>query len=217
MFSNINQHAATQQVIGAAASDPKVQAAAMDAARQAATDPRLQSAAWNAARGHAENAAQQGAGQARAGFIEVRTYVQETHRGVRVYCFLAALALLASSILGVFNIFNAMFKPFQYLWAFYNAVFAAVIIVIDGKPEWFTRCWDVQAKLYSSANFLATWSGRAMLYFYVGSINLFLLPDAFFWKVMYICIGGVLCSIAGLMLMQRCGCSCCQAPGNQGP
>uniref|UniRef100_A0A7S2DQK2 Uncharacterized protein n=1 Tax=Alexandrium andersonii TaxID=327968 RepID=A0A7S2DQK2_9DINO len=217
MFTNPyqQQQSPQQQVIGAAVNDPRVQKAAVDAAKDTASDPRNQSAAWNAARNAAQNAAQQGATQARSGFNEVRLYVQETHCGIRAYCFCIALALLASSILGVFNIFAAAFKPFQYLWAVYNVIFAAVIIIIDGKPEWFTKCWDVQAKLFQRANFLATWTGRAILYFYVGSINLVLLPEAWGWKLVYIVIGASLCSIACLMMLQ--GCRCCQAPAAQGP
>mmetsp|Transcript_5202 Transcript_5202/g.12399 ORF Transcript_5202/g.12399 Transcript_5202/m.12399 type:complete len:232 (-) Transcript_5202:143-838(-) len=219
MFSDVNQQAATQQVIGAAANDPRVQAAALEAAKEAAKDPRMQAAAWNAGRGAAESAAQQGASRIQAGFVEVRTYVQETHFSIRAYCFCAALALLVSSILGVCNVFSAVFQPYQYLWAIYNVIFAAIIIIIDGKPEWFARYGDPQAKIFMNASFLATWTGRAVLYFYVGSINIVLLPESFFWKLMYICIGAVLCSIALLMMLQGCGacgaCSCCQAPGSR--
>jgi len=209
------QQQAAQQVIGAAANDPRVQAAALSAAKDVASDPRNQSAAWNAARTAAQNAGQQGATQAKAGFFEVRTYVQETNCGIRAYCFCIALVLFAASILGVFNVFNAAFNPYQYLWAVYNTLFAMVIIVMDGKPEWFTRCGNVQAKLYQYAAFLATWTGRALLYFYVGSVNLCMLPGALTWKIVYIAIGAALCSIACLMLLQ--GCKCCQAPSARGP
>jgi len=235
MFTNLGQQPAQQQVIGAAASNPQVQAAALQAAKEAASDPRtqaammgaakdaasdprMQAATWNAARGAAQNAAAQGTQQARRGVLEIRARVQESHGGIRVYCFCVALALLVSSILGMCKVFDAVFSPFQYLWAVYNALFAALIIVMDGKPEWFARCGSLQERLYRGAPFLATSLGRAALYFYVGSINLLLLPEGFLWHVVYIGIGVVLCSIAGLMALQGCGCSCCQAPdGHAGP
>jgi len=218
MFSNIGQ----QQVIGAAAQDPRLQQAAKAAAVEAASDPRVQqaakaaaveaagdprnqSAAWNAARNAARGAVGQGAEQARAGLLEVRAYIQESHCSVRIWCFCVALALLVSSALGVFNVFNALFKPYQYLWAIYNVIFAGVIIIIDGKPEWFARCGDLQTRLFRSAAFLASWSGRALLYFYVGSINLFMLPSTFLWKLVYIAIGTALCCVSALMLLHHCG------------
>mmetsp|Transcript_51186 Transcript_51186/g.118979 ORF Transcript_51186/g.118979 Transcript_51186/m.118979 type:complete len:115 (-) Transcript_51186:75-419(-) len=102
--------------------------------------------------------------------------------------------------------FNAVFRPYQYLWAVYNTIFAIVIIIIDGKPEWYVQCGDIQAKLFSNAAFLASWSGRAMLYFYVGSINLAMLPLTLFWKIVYLGMGAGLCSLSILLLLQRCGC-----------
>jgi len=235
MFTDLSQQPAQQQVIGAAANDarvqatslkaatdvagdPRTQAAAMGVTKDAASDTRTQPATWNAARSVAQSAATQGAQQARRGFLEIRAHIQESHVGIRAYCFCVALALLVSSILGMFKVFDAVFSPFQYLWAVYNAIFAAMIIVMDGKPEWFSRCGGLQERLYRNAPFLATSMGRAALYFYVGSVNLLLLPDGFLWHVVYIGIGVVLCSIAGLMALQGCGCSCCQAPdGHAGP
>lgn len=190
-------------VFGAAAADPTVREAGMaaakdpkvqQAAREAVSQPAVQAAAWDAAR----NAASQGAQHAKAGFIEVRSYIRESHLSLQILCFCAALALLISSFLGVFNVFNALFDPFQYLHAFWNCVFAAIIIVMDGKSEWFGT---MQAKLFSSASFLASHGGRAVFYLYVGSTNLLVLPHEFLWKVVYVCIGSMLCLISAIMLV----------------
>jgi len=195
-------------VFGAAAADPAVRevgtAAAKDpraqqAAREAVSQPGVQAAAWNAAR----NAASQGAQHAQAGFIEVRSYIRESHFSLQILCFCAALALLISSVLGMLNVFNAVFNPFQYLHAFWNCVFAAIIIVMDGKSQWFGT---MQTQLFSSASFLASHGGRALFYFYVGSKNLLVLPDAFLWKIVYVCIGSALCLISAIMLVSHCGC-----------
>jgi hypothetical protein len=153
-----------------------------------------------------KGAVDKGAAHAKAGFIEIRQYVQENHCSVRVLSFSIALALLVFSILGVANVFKAVFKPYQYLFAFYNMIFAGVIVIVEGKPEWYERCWNVQKRLFSNAAFLASQTGRAAAYFFVGSINLFLLPEAWLWKVIYIAMGGALCFNGLLMLLDAWSC-----------
>merc|ERR1719204_574503 len=77
---------------------------------------------------------------------------------------------------------------------------------MDGKGEWFTRCCDAQRRLYSAAPVLASQVGRACFYFYVGSMNLFMLPETWLWKVVYFVIGGSLCLAGSMMLAHRfCG------------
>merc|ERR1712146_613469 len=115
--------------------------------------------------------------------------------------FIVSLALLTSSILGAFNILGAAFDPIHYLFGFYNALFAFIIVVIEGKAEWFQRLGDIQTKIFGAASFLASKVGRALFYFYVGSINLILLPESWLWKVIYLGIGGSLCFIGVIMLL----------------
>lgn len=156
----------------------------------------------------AKSAASHGASQAQTGFTEVRRYAQQNPDGVRVVSFCIASALLIFSVLGVINVFDAVFKPHQYLFALYNVVFAGVIIVADGNPDWFTKYWDAQGKLFSAAAFLASQTGRAAFYFYVGSINLFMLPDSWLWKIIYVCLGMALCLNGVLMLLDSAGWCC---------
>merc|ERR1712039_559146 len=94
--------------------------------------------------------------------------------------------------------------PFQYLFAVYNMLFAVAIVVMDGSADWFSRCCDAQRRLYGAAPILASQGGRACFYFYVGSINLVMLPDTWLWKVIYLVIGGSLFGAGALMLAQRC-------------
>merc|ERR1740117_938935 len=158
----------------------------------------------------AKSAASHGVAHAQTGFTEVRRYTQQNPDGVRALSFSIALALLIFSVLGVINVFDAVFKPYQYLFALYNVLFAVVIIVADGNPDWFTKYWDAQGKLFGAAAFLATQTGRAAFYFYVGSINLFMLPDNWLWKVIYVGLGGALCLNGALMLLDSAGCCCCR-------
>lgn len=159
--------------------------------------------------GAAQGIARQGVTHAKASLAEVQRYAQQNPYSVRAISFFIALALFVFSILGMINLFDAVFKPHQYLFALYNMLFAVIIIVADGNPDWFRKCWDVQDKLFTSAAFLTSQPGRAAFYFFVGSINLFMLPETFLWKLIYVCLGGALCFNGGLMLLDSAGCCCC--------
>ena len=51
-----------------------------------------------------------------------------------------------------------------------------VICICDGKEDWMKSCGDIQTKLFGRAFFLATQTGRALFYFYVGSMTILILP-----------------------------------------
>jgi hypothetical protein len=143
------------------------------------------------------------------GIREIGAYIQENPTSVKVFCFITGLVLIVFSILGCFNLFGAAFAPREYLSNVYNVMFGILICVCDGKESWMVSCFNVQAKLFEQAFFLATQTGRAMFYIYIGSMTLLVLPDSVFWKIVYIAIGGWLCLMALLMLIiQWCG-PCC--------
>mmetsp|Transcript_106016 Transcript_106016/g.285166 ORF Transcript_106016/g.285166 Transcript_106016/m.285166 type:complete len:225 (-) Transcript_106016:130-804(-) len=192
-----------EQILGAAAKDPAAQAAVAKAVRQAAANPAIQQAAMRAGQDAACEAAASGADVVRHECFEVRAYIQENHGSLKVFCFCIALALLTTSVLSVVNIFKVAFQPFHYLFSVYNVIFALAIAIIDGKPEWYRRCGDVQRKLFSAAPILASHLGRACFYLYVGSINLVMLPDNRLWKLIYIGIGCSLCFVGGIMIAHR--------------
>merc|ERR1712107_60843 len=58
-------------------------------------------------------------------------------------------------------------------------------VIIEGKPEWF-QCHSLQSQLFSRAAFLASQTGRAAFYIYVGTVNLYKLPQNWLWKLTYI-------------------------------
>eukprot|EP00929_Paragymnodinium_shiwhaense_P074337 TRINITY_DN38030_c0_g2_i1.p1 TRINITY_DN38030_c0_g2~~TRINITY_DN38030_c0_g2_i1.p1 ORF type:complete len:210 (+),score=55.28 TRINITY_DN38030_c0_g2_i1:69-698(+) len=161
-------------------------------------------------------AARQGANQAmdatKHGIFEVKAYIQENPTSVKVFCFMTGLILIVFSLLGCFNIFGGIVAPRQYLTNVYNVIFGLIICICDGKESWMKSCFDVQSKLFQYAFFLATQTGRALFYLYVGTMTLLVLPDSWFWSLLYIIIGGVLCLLAILMLIIQwcgglCGCS----------
>jgi len=82
----------------------------------------------------------------------------------------------------------------MYLFALYNVLFATIIIIMDGKPEWYKNKYDLQRKLFSNASFLAKSWGRAGFYFFVGSLNFFMLPYSTFWQFVYFIIALSLCA-----------------------
>lgn len=55
-------------------------------------------------------------------------------------------------------------------------LFGFVLVLIDLKDSWANAFFGLQTKLFLYCNFLASQTGRACFYFYVGSISLFLLP-----------------------------------------
>jgi len=200
------------QMIGAVAKDPRAQAAAASAAR----DPQVQAAAWRAAQEAARRAApdpSEGGGA----FLAGGAGGERVSCSVRAWCFATALALLVFSVLGMANVFNAAFHPLQYLFGVYNIIFAIVIIIVEGEQGWFKRLFDLQGRLFGAAPCLASRAGRAVLYFYVGSINLFMLPESWIWKIIYLCIGGCLCGAGLLMLVDRCMDRCARGKEPQPP
>eukprot|EP00747_Dinoflagellata_sp_TGD_P117312 gnl/TRDRNA2_/TRDRNA2_172579_c6_seq4.p1 gnl/TRDRNA2_/TRDRNA2_172579_c6~~gnl/TRDRNA2_/TRDRNA2_172579_c6_seq4.p1 ORF type:complete len:207 (-),score=35.88 gnl/TRDRNA2_/TRDRNA2_172579_c6_seq4:482-1102(-) len=161
----------------------------------------------------AREGARQAGDKARFAASELKAYIQENPASVKVMCFLVGLILIVFSIMGCFNLFGAAFKPKEYLGNVYNACFGLIICICDGKESWMVALCDVQAKLFKYAYFLATQTGRALFYFYVGSMTILVLPDSTFWQIFYIVIGSLLCLLALLMLfLQWCGPYCgCQA------
>jgi len=139
--------------------------------------------------------AETAAAEAKAGVIAISAYVQENHYSVRIFAFLTALLLCVLSVIGAVNITGAS-SPIHYLYTFYNMLFACIIVVMDGKPEWFERLWNLQDRLFSACACLASQPGRALLYFYVGSTNLVLVDG---W--MYVICGIFLCTAGVLTLV----------------
>eukprot|EP00927_Polykrikos_kofoidii_P065253 TRINITY_DN61033_c0_g1_i1.p1 TRINITY_DN61033_c0_g1~~TRINITY_DN61033_c0_g1_i1.p1 ORF type:complete len:247 (+),score=44.45 TRINITY_DN61033_c0_g1_i1:49-741(+) len=186
-----------------------VDALGMQSSQGQVQDPPLQRAA-GATAGAAVvqavgSAAQTGIAHLSAGIQEVASTIQEDHDFVKAVALCVSLALMVSSLLAVINVFNAILDPIQYLFAFYNLCFALIIFVIEGKQTWFEKCGNLRVQLFSAAAFLGWQGGRAVFYFFVGSINLFLLPATLLWKIIYLAMGGALCFVGVLMLLGRLG------------
>ncbi|CAK9043014.1 unnamed protein product [Durusdinium trenchii] len=185
---------ATPQVYGQASHDP-----AAELQRQMASA---------AAQSAAEQGARVAGEKAKHGFYEVKAYIVENPSSVKTLCFLIGLILMIFSILGVINPFGAFSRPGEYLANIYNVFFGVIICICDGKEDWMRACGDVQTKLFQRAFFLATPTGKAFFYFYVGSMTILMLPEGI-WSVIYIILGSCLSLLALVMLFfQYCGGYC---------
>jgi len=132
--------------------------------------------------------------------LEIRVFVRSNHFTVKLFCFFIALGLMFFSILGFFNLFHALFNPFQYLLGVYNIMFAFVMLILDGQASWCEKCGDPRKKIFRAAPILASEVGRAAFHFYVGSINIVMMPDSIFWQIVYGSLGGSLCLASFLMV-----------------
>lgn len=179
----------------------------------AAAGAAAQDAADEFQRRMAQEAAKEGMRQAgdaaKTGFREVKAYITENPPSLKICCFVTGLMIMAFSIAGVF--LAGGLDPVQYVHTVYNVCFGLMICICDGKESWGKALCNVQELLFKYCFALATKTGRALFYFYVGSTTILLLPDGFIWPFIYVVMGGVLCLLAVTMLFlewcgQYCGC-----------
>lgn len=143
--------------------------------------------------------------------LQVLKVVEEDHTGVQFLCFGTGASLITLSVL---SLVFGLSEPHEFLLAAWNCVFGLVILVIDGKPEWWAKLFDMQRRIYSQAAFLASHTGRAAFYLYVGLNNMFLLPGITttwrdpsgfsIWATTYALMGLALIMCALIMLYQQC-------------
>jgi len=138
--------------------------------------------------------------------VQIKSHVQQHPVTLQLVCFFIALALFVSSALCLINVFNALFRPYHYLMAVYNVLFALTIALLDARRQWVEKCWNLRVKLLKFMPCLGWLVGRACFFFYVGSINLMMLPEMDLWKWIYIIIGGSLCVAGVLMVLHRYVC-----------
>ncbi|CAE8692967.1 unnamed protein product, partial [Polarella glacialis] len=155
-----------------------------------------------------------GASAAQRGVINLSIYVQHNPAIVKVFCCLAGIALSVISILPIVGIGNSDKEGEEWttrdtLQCVYTFLFGFLIIMIDMKEDWVNKVFGLQTKLFLYCNFLATQTGRAGFYFYVGSITICLLPKSQLWSACYIVVGGCLC-LLGLIMMGLRWCPWCQ-------
>eukprot|EP00928_Gymnodinium_smaydae_P000369 TRINITY_DN10143_c0_g1_i1.p1 TRINITY_DN10143_c0_g1~~TRINITY_DN10143_c0_g1_i1.p1 ORF type:complete len:546 (-),score=139.41 TRINITY_DN10143_c0_g1_i1:340-1977(-) len=166
--------------------------------------PALNPAEVAAALPQANGAAKKVAKFAKEELLEVRHFIQANHCSVKVVVLLSALGLMAASVLMMVNVFALFFKPYHYVCMAYNLLFSLILIVVDGPPGMCSRCGNMQRRLYQVAPFLAHHRGKAAFCFYVGSINFVMMPDSWFWQIVYLSIGGSLCLCSIIMMVHWC-------------
>eukprot|EP00434_Breviolum_minutum_P014187 symbB.v1.2.012508.t1/scaffold866.1/size156716/3 len=168
------------------------------------------------------HAGQRGAAIAQKGVVNLTIYVQRNPIAVSALCCLVGLALSVISVLSIIGVARMddekSWTPRDSCQMFYQFIFGFILILIDMKDSWANAMFGLQTKLFLYCNFLASQTGRACFYFYVGSISLFLLPSSEMWMVVYIILGGWLCLLGLIMLGLRfCECCCGNQPQPQNP
>eukprot|EP00929_Paragymnodinium_shiwhaense_P110104 TRINITY_DN76809_c0_g1_i1.p1 TRINITY_DN76809_c0_g1~~TRINITY_DN76809_c0_g1_i1.p1 ORF type:complete len:175 (-),score=40.48 TRINITY_DN76809_c0_g1_i1:138-662(-) len=158
-----------------------------------------------------------GAQGAQRGLITISTVVQNNPACVKVFCCILGAALSFCSWLSILNVVaHVEWHPKEILQCIYVSVFGGVIVLCDIKEQWANQCFDIQKKFFQYFYFLATQTGRAMFYFYVGSITLLMLPESDIWRIVFVILGGLLCFMGLLLIALRYCPSCCgPAQGQQ--
>jgi len=201
--------------MSAASPPPQVVGGSHGSDHDAAAEMQRQMAAAAAAQG-----ARQAASQAKTGINEITAYITENPASVKVMCFVVGLVLMVFSILGCFSLFGAEWKAKEYLNNIYNIFFGLLICICEGRDSWQQACCNVRDKLHAYAFFLATHTGKACFYLYVGTMTILVLPDSTFWSIIYVIIGSVLSLLALWMLfLAWCGkiCGCKTGYEDMGP
>jgi len=133
----------------------------------------------------------------------------ESHCSVRFSCFCLAVVLVLSSISVMLGLSDTP-QPFEYLMAAYNVFFAGVIVVVDGNHRRNKRLEEWRKRLFEAVPALASPSGRAVFYVYVGSFNL-VMPNTSVMRYVFLLIGAALILVGGFVLtdgFRQGGCRC---------
>ncbi|CAK9047584.1 unnamed protein product [Durusdinium trenchii] len=180
---------------------------------------KLQEAVKAAAVQYGRQAVHKGAQLAKKAAIHIYLHAESSAWTVKGVAFVVSLVLFVVSMLSLFNVFHALSHPLYYLLNSYNLAFACVIVIMEGPTEMDCQCgaWDkLQRVLFSWAAFLASRTGRALFYFFVGTLNMFMMPHDWLWTLIYFSLGSALAFVGLLSLLDRYGCTTICCPGMRG-
>eukprot|EP00434_Breviolum_minutum_P009792 symbB.v1.2.008623.t1/scaffold516.1/size216213/9 len=140
------------------------------------------------------HAVHKGAELAKSAAIHIYLHAESSAWTVKGIAFVVSLVLFGVSVLSLFN--------------------ACVIFIMEGPSEMDCQCgaWDkLQRVLFSWAAFLSSRTGRALFYFFVGTLNMFMMPHDWLWTLIYFTLGSALSFVGVLSLLDRYGCTtvCC--------
>mmetsp|Transcript_31279 Transcript_31279/g.71418 ORF Transcript_31279/g.71418 Transcript_31279/m.71418 type:complete len:245 (-) Transcript_31279:94-828(-) len=154
--------------------------------------------------------------QTKAGFVELKAFIMENPASIKVISFLIGLTLLVLSVLGCTLGAMAFGGPREWLTNFYNIFFGLIICICEGRESWMACFCNIQERLFHQFFFLATVTGRATFYIFVGSMMLLVLAhipgDYWYWQLVYVVLGFALVMIALCQYFlffcgRACGCT----------
>jgi len=196
---------------------PSWKADQYDAVHDDSVGHKLRDALSEAAVEYGRVAVHQGAHLAKKAAIAIYVHAEASAWTVKGIAFTVAIAMLVVSLLSLFNVFYAMAHPLYYVLATYDFAFALIILIMEGPSE--LNCescgtWSkLQNALFGWAAFLASRTGRALFYFFVGTLNMFMMPHDWLWTLIYFMLGAALTFVGLLSLMDRYGCTRVCCPG----
>eukprot|EP00429_Kryptoperidinium_foliaceum_P067385 CAMPEP_0176064076 /NCGR_PEP_ID=MMETSP0120_2-20121206/31958_1 /TAXON_ID=160619 /ORGANISM="Kryptoperidinium foliaceum, Strain CCMP 1326" /LENGTH=199 /DNA_ID=CAMNT_0017397649 /DNA_START=30 /DNA_END=629 /DNA_ORIENTATION=- len=153
--------------------------------------------------------------------VMLSTYVAQNPTSVKFICCLLGLALSVASVLSMFNLIgneeaHEKWDRSRTMQSAYIFFFGMVIVFCELREEWANKGCELQVKLFRYFYFLATQPGRAVFYFYVGSVSLLMWPESDLWKWIYLSLGGALCLLGAIMIGLRC-LQCCRGEAPDEP
>ncbi|CAE7665732.1 unnamed protein product [Symbiodinium sp. KB8] len=178
---------------------------------------KLREAMQEAAVQYGRQALHTGANLAKKAAIAIYVHAEASAWTVKGIAFTVAVAMFVVSLLSIFNVFYAMAHPLYYVLATYDVFFALIIVIMEGPSE--MQCqhcglWNkLQHGLFGWAAFLASRTGRALFYFFVGTLNMFMMPHDWLWTMIYFGLGAGLSFVGLLSLLDRYGCTRICCPG----
>lgn len=149
-------------------------------------------------------------GRAQTTAVSISSLVFESPVGLRILSCALGLLLAAVSGLSVFGVLgDDRWTNGETLQCLYLMCFGFLICVANGKADWLNKCYSLQDRLFRYFHFLGTLVGRAILYFYVGSITLLMWARTDLMKAMFPMLGCQFLLLSILTLLVKY-CECCK-------
>lgn len=145
--------------------------------------------------------------EAKKGAKNYALYIRENGGILKGIAVIAALCLMAVSVLGFVWVVNVV-NPVWYLVNAINILFAGVILLVEGPGSW-TWC-GLRATLFKNFGLLTTPLGRAAFYFYLG-LTIFSLVtkgDNPLLITLYLAMGGAFTTVGLLQFLMHCNFLC---------
>jgi hypothetical protein len=98
-------------------------------------------------------------------FQNFGNYIETNSKATRIIGSIGGIGLTTISIMSCFAIFNTFLSPLTYIQNIFFLAFGLVISVVSLFPE-----GKLSERVYGQAHFMATLTGRAVFFLYLGAL-----------------------------------------------